>query len=299
MSDWATYEDRGGAAVLRFERRLAHPPEAVFRAITDPDELRHWFPARVDTELRAGAPVRFSFGDEAAEAPDGEVLEVDPPRVFAFTWGGDVLRWEVVPEPGGCRLVFVHTIAEGRSGVARNGAGWDVCLAQLGARLDGRAEPELPWFPRFEGYADRFGLGEGELDGGTLRFVRDAVAAREVVWAHLTEGAVPAVGGPAPRRFGPAPPGEVTAVQPERLLACATADGSVRWELEQGMPGALVTVTVALDDPDAAPAALAAWQVHLELLIAAVHGEERCWPADRVAELERRYAGAVRAAARP
>ena len=66
MTGWAALEERGGGAVLRFERRLAHPPEKVFRAISDPDELRHWFPATVELELRAGAPIRFAFeaGDD-------------------------------------------------------------------------------------------------------------------------------------------------------------------------------------------------------------------------------------------
>ena len=54
------------------------------------------------------------------------------------------------------------------------------------------------------------------------------------------------------------------------------------------MPGALVVVELA--QPDGLPAALAAWQVHLELLVAALAREERCWPDERVAALEARYA---------
>ncbi|MBV8934055.1 MAG: SRPBCC domain-containing protein, partial [Kutzneria sp.] len=49
-----------GTPVLRFERRIAHPPAKVWRAVTDPAEMAHWFPAAVETELRTGAAMRFT-----------------------------------------------------------------------------------------------------------------------------------------------------------------------------------------------------------------------------------------------
>jgi uncharacterized protein YndB with AHSA1/START domain len=298
-SEWATLDTIGGKVVLRFERRLAHPPEKVFRAITDPAELRHWFPAAVETELRAGAPIRFTFGEHDMNGPGGEVLEVDPPKLFVYTWGDDVLRWEVVPEGDGSRLFFSQTLAGGGMsgglpGTARNAAGWDVCLAALLARLDGDPPPEPAWFPLLEAYAERFGLGEGRVreteDGIVLRFERDVVQAPEQVWAFVTDGAEPAVGEPAPRRFGPTPPGRVTAVDPGRALAF---DG-VRWMLEPRIPGSLIVVEETRPELD--PAAPAAWQVHLELLVAGLHGFERCWPDERVEVLTDRYAARLGAA---
>jgi uncharacterized protein YndB with AHSA1/START domain len=34
----------GGRYVLRFERHLGHSVERVWRALTEPSELAHWFP---------------------------------------------------------------------------------------------------------------------------------------------------------------------------------------------------------------------------------------------------------------
>ena len=208
MDPRATLETIGGKAVLRFERRLAHPPEKVFRAISEPAELAHWFPAKVETELRAGAPIRFEFEDVDFEAPPGEMLEVDPPKLLAYAWGDGVLRWEVVPEGAGCRLHFTHTLGGGdawggRLAAARQAAGWDVCLAALEARLAGTAGGELDWFPRQEAYVERFGLAEGEVrahaDGHEARFERDLVKRANEVWAALTGGDDPGPGGPVPR----------------------------------------------------------------------------------------------------
>ena len=64
--------------------------EAVWRAITESDELVHWFPARVEVdELRPGAEMTFRFEHMPLENEPttitGRVTEFDPPRLFAFT----------------------------------------------------------------------------------------------------------------------------------------------------------------------------------------------------------------------
>jgi uncharacterized protein YndB with AHSA1/START domain len=92
--------------VRRFERRLPHRPEKVWRALTEARELAHWFPAAIEGERQKGGRVRFLFrtGDE----PDvkGEITECDPPRVLAYTMGEETLRWELSPIPEGCLLVL-------------------------------------------------------------------------------------------------------------------------------------------------------------------------------------------------
>jgi uncharacterized protein YndB with AHSA1/START domain len=290
MDPWATLETIDGKAVLRFERRLAHPPEKVFRAISDPAELAHWFPATVETELRAGAPIRFTFEDVDFEAPDGELLEIDRPKLLVYRWGDSVLRWEVVPDGTGCRLHFTHTLGGGeawggRLAAARHAAGWDVCLAALEARLDG-AEPERPdWLARDEAYLERFGLADGELrehgDGRQVRFERDLVQPVEAVWAMLTEGADHVPGEEPPPRFATAEfaPGAITAAKPGRALEYewqhdGAAAGHVRWELVEHDfgSGLILTQTLPARLDELAPVALAAWKRHLRSLVATLHG---------------------------
>lgn len=152
-----TLNSENGRFVLRFERRLFHPPEKVWRALTDPAELRHWFPQDVEADLRPGGKMRFEF--RAAEAPsfDGEVCEVDPPRLLVYLWGADLLRWELVPEGDGCRLIFTDTIDE-QGKAARDGAGWHVCLEALAARLDGATPPPPDrWRQVHPEYVESFG----------------------------------------------------------------------------------------------------------------------------------------------
>jgi uncharacterized protein YndB with AHSA1/START domain len=307
----AILETVDGRPVLRFERLLAHPPEKVWKAVTDPAELAHWFPARVETELRVGAPIRFTFDHVDLDAPDGEILTVDPPRLLVYRWGKDELRWEIVPTDSGCRLLFTQVLGGddlwvGRLATARQAAGWDICLDQLGARLDGRpASTADTWFARNERYVEKFGLAEGDVrersDGWLVCFERDLAQPVEQVWAALTGGPREIVVGdhpPAPATVDGVPAGLVTVVDTVRVLAYpwlrdAEPVGEVRWELVGQAFGSrlVLTQTVPADLPELRPLSLARWQVHLERFVAALHGERREWPAARVAALQRRYAG--------
>lgn len=54
-------EHDDGRPVLRFTRRLDHPVDRVWRAVTTPDELAAWFLAPMDL-TRPGAPFRGHGG---------------------------------------------------------------------------------------------------------------------------------------------------------------------------------------------------------------------------------------------
>jgi uncharacterized protein YndB with AHSA1/START domain len=109
-SDIARDKIGGRIEVRRFERRLRHRPEKVWRALTEADELSKWFPARVEGKREKGAPLRFRFQGEEPDA-EGRVTEWEPPRVFAYTMGAETHRWELSPLPeDGCLLVFTTAV---------------------------------------------------------------------------------------------------------------------------------------------------------------------------------------------
>jgi uncharacterized protein YndB with AHSA1/START domain len=158
-----TFQIVAGRPTLRFERRLKHPIEKVWRALTEPAELEHWFPQRVEGDFVPGGKLRFPFREavildgETIPDFDGEVLDIDPPRLLSYTWAGDVLRYELIPDGDGCLLVFTDTFTE-HGKAARDGAGWHVCLDGLEASLDGGAPPAADrWRGLYENYSDVFG----------------------------------------------------------------------------------------------------------------------------------------------
>jgi uncharacterized protein YndB with AHSA1/START domain len=158
--DLGTLHPAGDGWELRFTRRLAHRPERVWRALTEADDLAAWFPTTVEGPIEDGGKLRFAFEDDpGGMTMDGEVLACEPPRLLAFSWGEDTLRFELAADGDGTVLTFTSSFDElGRA--ARDAAGWHVCLDVLGYRLDG-AEPPAPterlWADVHPSYVDAFG----------------------------------------------------------------------------------------------------------------------------------------------
>ncbi len=157
----ATLRTDGARPTVRLQRRLAQPPQAVWRALTDREELKSWFPTDIVVdEWKVGATLTFPFREHDLPAFSGIVLDIDEPRTLVYTWGTDVLRFELTPHPdGGTILVLTDELDPGVA--ARTAAGWEVCLERLaGQHPDGNA-----WKPRFDGYVATFGPVLGPQEG--------------------------------------------------------------------------------------------------------------------------------------
>jgi uncharacterized protein YndB with AHSA1/START domain len=151
--------DLDGRWQLRFTRHLPHPPEKVWRALTEPEHLAAWFPTEIHGDRRAGAILAFVFPAGEGPAMSGEMITYDPPVRLELTWGDDRLRFELAPEGDGTVLTFLDTFDElGRA--ARDGTGWHACLDLLEYDLAGQAPPWDPgrrWAELHPSYVERLG----------------------------------------------------------------------------------------------------------------------------------------------
>lgn len=129
-----------------YERILTHPPEKVWRAITDPEHIKDWF-VRTELEPRAGGRY-VEHHDHVGMSMKGEVTRFEPPHAFEHTWWGETpegepgasILWEIHPHDEGSRLVMTYRFPslEGAHGAM---AGWHICIDVLVAVLDG-ADPD-------------------------------------------------------------------------------------------------------------------------------------------------------------
>ncbi|HKY14650.1 MAG TPA: SRPBCC family protein [Microthrixaceae bacterium] len=176
----------GEQPALRFERRYPRPIERVWRALTEPDEMAEWFPSNVVGERAVGAPLVFDDDRQRAEdiakgeptraegpAFRGTVLVHDPPNVFSFTWGGEVLRFELTADGDDTVLVFTQVLTH-PSVAARNGAGWHACLIGLDQLLGASPSGDTSdWEAVYDGYLDRLGPALGvSADDGSMTWER-------------------------------------------------------------------------------------------------------------------------------
>ncbi|MFB7243562.1 SRPBCC family protein [Streptomyces populi] len=150
-----------GRPAVRFSRVYDHPVDRVWRFVTDPGELAGWFPSRAEIELRPGGAITFS-GDPNMPESTGRVLAVDPPRHLSFEWGGDELRFDLEALDAGRTRFTLTDVLAAPDTAARNGAGWEVCLAAL----DAAARGERPEGPHAGGEAAWKGIYDAYVEAG-------------------------------------------------------------------------------------------------------------------------------------
>jgi len=136
----------------RIERtvELAHPPAAVWTALTTAEGLGTWFGNEATIDLRPGGAARMSWTD--GPTAEMRVERVDEPSVFGFTWHiyglpeddprRTYVEFTLEPTPGGTRLTVVESgfaqLPDDAHDTAFGGntRGWASELDELVAYLD-------------------------------------------------------------------------------------------------------------------------------------------------------------------
>lgn len=149
-----TIERTAERVILRYERVLLHPIEAVWRAITDPDEIHAWWGTRPEIDLRVGGEYvsYHATGDRVVD----HIVRLDPPRLLEHTFWQHInpdarVTYRLEPVVEGTRLLLTHTMttADLRTAadalawegdpydlVSRTSQGWARLLDTLAASLD-------------------------------------------------------------------------------------------------------------------------------------------------------------------
>ena len=164
MARDGTLEIRGDSQVLRFERRLDHPIDRVWAALTEPDELIGWL-AEAELELVEGGHVvlRWQNSDDQGNQAvmHGHITRLDPPRLLEYE--GDIhglLRWELQEEGDGCVVRFTNVTPAPEEFRTKVMAGWHIHLDHLEEALAGRRVDWSRWDdehkPRWQEHHDRY-----------------------------------------------------------------------------------------------------------------------------------------------
>ncbi len=136
----------GEYATLAFERRIPHPVQVVWEALTEPEHLARWYMTRAVIDGRTGGSIDFHIGPAQLHVT-GRILVWDPPHVFEYEWkvkpwgrmpkGEDaIVRWELRPEGEETVLTLTHRNLTRRSALGAAPA-THVVLDRLVAQLAG------------------------------------------------------------------------------------------------------------------------------------------------------------------
>jgi uncharacterized protein YndB with AHSA1/START domain len=112
------------------EIQIAAPPQRVFQALIDREQALQWGKSdafeMTSWEMDARPGGKWRFISKARTGPGagmeldhhGEILEIDPPRLLAYSWYASwhenpavrtVVRWELTPTKSGTHLKVVHS----------------------------------------------------------------------------------------------------------------------------------------------------------------------------------------------
>jgi uncharacterized protein YndB with AHSA1/START domain len=127
------------------EKILLHPPEKIWRALTDSALIERWL-MRNDFAPVVGH--RFNFRAKPVMGWNGvtdcEVLEVTPPSRLVYRWNASgeqaamglktTVTWTLVPVEGGTRVRMEHAgfRPEDENGYRGMGGGWPGIVDRLG-----------------------------------------------------------------------------------------------------------------------------------------------------------------------
>jgi uncharacterized protein YndB with AHSA1/START domain len=109
---------QGDHATITFERRMRHPVEEVWKALTEPEHLARWYVTEAVIEGRTGGSIDLRMGPGQLHVT-GRILAWEPPYVFEYEWkvqpwqgmpkGEEaVVRWELRPEGRDTLLTLTH-----------------------------------------------------------------------------------------------------------------------------------------------------------------------------------------------
>jgi uncharacterized protein YndB with AHSA1/START domain len=130
---------------IAFQVDLRHPPQKVWRALTEPELLREWLLPAIGFRLQPGAEFTLQ-APQAYPGWDGTVdcrmLDVEEHRKLSYTWTvpflDTVVTFTLTPIESGTRLSIVQSGFRPEQKQEFGGAryGWKMMSGRLGELLD-------------------------------------------------------------------------------------------------------------------------------------------------------------------
>jgi uncharacterized protein YndB with AHSA1/START domain len=188
IADGTVEKGSDSSTQVRFVRRLPHPVDRVWQALTDPAELHKWWgDAHLDLTDGGRFTLRWLNTDDQGNAAtlDGTISKLEPPRFLEIsgTWGSTAanapatrttVTWELDPDGDHTLLRFTNTIQgppdhpdttdpDTTTTDTTIAAGWQLHLDALAAVLSGGsvdiAHPEPLCEPIHRAYTEHDGSG--------------------------------------------------------------------------------------------------------------------------------------------
>lgn len=133
---------------LTIRRTIDAPPERVFAAFTDPEEMAQWYGhGAMDVEVHAleaepGGSFSITMRDDESYDIEGEFLEVVENERIVHTWYVGTVTVDLAEAAGGTEIVFTHDGFPDRSITDQHAEGWIPAIDALATVVEERGGQE-------------------------------------------------------------------------------------------------------------------------------------------------------------
>ena len=138
------------------ELAVEAPPERVWSALTQPEEIGHWWTNDLNATPEVGSLAEFRFGEWGDFVIRFEVAELDAGKkvhwIHGYSsvaqWAETNVTWQLEPVQNGTRVVFTHDGFVKKDEVFEQTRGnWNYFLTSLKSYLEtGKGTPGVPPF---------------------------------------------------------------------------------------------------------------------------------------------------------
>lgn len=128
---------------VQLTRFVEAPPHTVFDVVSTPAGFSAWMDGHAEFEAEVGTPFSIRF-PQFSTVVTGEVLEVEPEKTFAVSWGvsegpqaewfpagSSTVRIDLVARDGGTEVTLTHASVPTSQEQQQHEAGWRFHLSRL------------------------------------------------------------------------------------------------------------------------------------------------------------------------
>jgi len=137
------------ATSLKIQRTVSASAERVYKAWTDPEQLRKWFGCEYVTDIKVTQNLRLGgeYQVQMTTAPDGAVItihgiykEIVPNKKLIYTWNSDSAEYpavdtlitvEFIERAKGTEIVLEHTNFALEKSVEGHSIGWTASFSKM------------------------------------------------------------------------------------------------------------------------------------------------------------------------